>query len=469
MSLFQLLLVFKHRYKILLMTLLVSVATAIAVTLVMPKTYKATTALVLNYKGVDPISGVALAPNLMPNYLATQIDIINRKSLALRVIGKLDLVNNRYFIEKFRDDTGGEGDMRDWLAEQLLLKLDASPSRQSSVLDINFKAHDAKLAATIANAFASEYQATALQINTEPVKRVSTYFDEQLKVLSRNLEVAQEKLSAKQQQKNLTSMDSRYDIEAIRLTELSNQLVQVQAQMIDATSRQQQVQGPNAREAPDVIGNPLIQSLKTLLAQSEAQFDQIAVRYEKDHPAYERAKADVDRLRRSLGQTINATANSISNNARILTKRESDLKKAYADQKIKVLDANRARDELSIFAREVDSAQRAYDALIQRFNQARLEAQANQTDIAVLSAATPPGRPSSPRLVLNIVLALGLGGVIGLGVMLLTELYYRPVRNARDLTHVLKAPVLGVMTGNSWSSAAPRALALTAPRRLLSK
>jgi uncharacterized protein involved in exopolysaccharide biosynthesis len=45
--------------------------------------------VLLNAKGVDPVTGVTLPGQLLPGYMATQVDIITSKNVALRVVDRL--------------------------------------------------------------------------------------------------------------------------------------------------------------------------------------------------------------------------------------------------------------------------------------------------------------------------------------------------------------------------------------------
>jgi uncharacterized protein involved in exopolysaccharide biosynthesis len=58
---------------------------------VLPKTYKATASVLLNYKGMDPVTGLTMPGQLLPGYMATQIDIISSKNVALRVVDRCKL------------------------------------------------------------------------------------------------------------------------------------------------------------------------------------------------------------------------------------------------------------------------------------------------------------------------------------------------------------------------------------------
>ena len=428
--------------------MLVTVSVTVVVSLLLPKTYKATSSLLLNYKGVDPVTGLTMPGQLLPGYMATQIDIISSKNVALHVVDSLRLADSPAVVAQFNEATEGKGTVRDWLADLLLAKLEIVPSRESSVVDISFKGADPQFVAAVANAFADEYQKINIQLKVDPMKKASAYFSDQIKLLRDNVEVAQSRLSKYQQEHGIVSIDNRLDVESNRLNDLSAQLVGAQGQAMEATSRQRMAQGSNATESPDVAANPLIQSLKVNLGSAESKFAEVSQRLSVNHPQYQSAKAEVDKLRADLQAQLRIASNSVGNNAQIMQQREGAIRAALAEQKTKVLELNRTRDEMGVLAKDVESAQRAFDVASQRFSQTKIEGQSDQSDISVLNPAVPPIKPAGPRIMINTVLAIFLGSMLGLAFSVLAEMLNRRVRSEGDLQDVLQVPVLGVINWN---------------------
>jgi succinoglycan biosynthesis transport protein ExoP len=452
MNFTQFLLILRARYRIILMTLLVTVVTTLVVSLLLPKTYKASTSLVLNYKGADAVTGMALPAQLMPGYMPTQIDIITSRRVALKVVDDLNLAEGSAVQEQFMKAVDGKGNVRDWLADALLKGVEVLPSRESSVLDINYKATDPQFAAAIANAFAAAYQQISIQLKVEPAQKASGYFNEQIKQLREKLEQAQNKLSTYQQEHGIVSADNRLDVESARLNELSSQLVMAQGQSMEAGSRQRQAQSANA-SSPDVMANPLVQNIKVNLSMAEVKFAETSQKLDKNHPQYQSAKSEVDKLRSNLEEQIKLASNGVAGNALILQQREAEIRAALAAQKAKVIALAGTRDEIKVLVNEMETAQRAYEGASLRFNQTNMEGQSNQTDIAVLNPAVAPLSPAGPKVLLNTLVSVFLGGVLGLGFAMLAELMNRRVRSAEDLLEALKVPVLGEI---NWNAVKPR-------------
>lgn len=445
MSFAQFFLVLKARYKIVLLTLIITVLTALSISLLMPPNYKSTATVIVNLKGTDPVTGFTMPAQLMPGYMGTQIDIISSKNVARKVIAKLGLADSPAVQQSFYEDAQGKGEIVDWLSDLLLKKLDVKPSRESSLIDISFTGINPQFSAAIANAFADVYMETSIELKVAPSRKAAQYFTEQVKELRVNLETAQKHLSDYQQSKGIISVDERLDVERARLNELSSQLVMAQAQTMEAQSRQRNSAGAGAYESPDVAANPIIQNLKTEIARAESRFADISQKVERNHPLYQGAKAEIENLKAELNKQIQSASGNVASNSRILQQRENEIRAALTAQRAKVLELNRDRDALAVLTREVENAQRAYDIATQRFTETNIEGQSNQSDVVLLNPAVAPLSPSSPNLILNLAAALFLGIFLGIGFGLVAEMIDRRIRSAGELFDVLEVPVLGVL------------------------
>jgi succinoglycan biosynthesis transport protein ExoP len=446
MSFTQFLIILRARYKLILKTFASVVILTLVGSFIFPKKYTATASLVMNYKGVDPVTGLTLPAQLMPGYIPTQADIITSKRVAIEAIDELKLADSPVLKEDYMKDTDGQGDIKDWIAELLLKKLEVIPSRDSSVLDVNFNGNDPQFAAAVANAFADAYLKTTIELKVDPVRKATTFFNGQIKQLRDNLEKAQANLSTYQKDHQIVSVDDRLDVETARLNELSTQLVQAQGQLMEATSRKQGAQGNNAIQSPDVISNPLVQNLKNSLAQAEVKFAQISQNYGVNHPQYQASKAEVEKLRAELANSVAITSGSLASNASILGRRTADIKNELEKQKEKILTLNKQRNELAVLAREVDSAQRAFDVATQRLSQSDLEGRANLADVSILNYAIPPSKAASPKVLLNTILSIFLGGLLGIGLALALEVLDKRIRSEQDLVDELETPFLGSLS-----------------------
>jgi chain length determinant protein EpsF len=364
----------------------------------------------------------------MPGYIATQTDIITSRNVALKVVDQLKLANDVSTQEQFRESTHGKGNIREWLADQLLQGLDVQPSRESSVIELSFTSTDSAFAADMANAFANAYQQTNLQLKIEPAQKAAEFLGTQTKSLRTNLEAAQTKLSKYQQEKGLTSATGSLDVESTRLNELSSQLAIAQSQS-------------------DISTNPVVQNLKIAIASAQSKLSELSQHVGVNHPQYKAAWAELEKLKSQLLEETSKTANS--NGAAYMYKQHiADIGAALNAQKNRVLELNRSKSELSVLQQDVDNAQRALDATSQRFTQTTLEGNVNQTDVAILNPATIPLKATSPKILINTLISIILGGMLGISFGLLAEMMDRRVRNRDDISDLLEIPVLAIIQKN---------------------
>ena len=444
MNLIQFFLILKARKGLIFTSLALSVLIIGVISAFMPKVYTATASLVVNHQGPDPVTGLAMPSQLIPGYLATQVDIISSRNVALKVVDALKLAP----ATTANPNPDARMSARERQADTLLKNLDVKPSRESSVLYVTYKSRDPQTAARVANAFVQAYTQTNLELKTQPARETATWFDQQLGELRNNLAQAQAKLSSYQQSKGIVSLDNKFDTENARLTELSTQLVAAQSQSFETQAQQ----NTSSVASASVVNNQLIQGLKSELARAEAKLSNLGERMGKNYPEYQRTQAEVENLRAKVNSEIGVTRQSLGNTNAAAQQREGALRAALAAQKAKVLALNAERDGGSVLAREVESAQKLYDQALQRFGQTRLEGHAGQTEVAILSFAVIPANPASPRLSLNLALAVVLGALLGIGLALIREMMDRRVRSAYDLVAVLGAPVLGVLVGDKDAS-----------------
>ena len=408
MTFTQLLLILKARIWGALVVFVLVVGTTVVVSLLLPKKYTATASIVIDVRSPDPILG-AILPLIGTGYMTTQIDILTSDKVAMQVVKDLRLDRNPTAREEYEESTGGQGPIELWLARLLQRYLEVKPARDSNVLEISYTGVDPKFAAIIANAFAKAYMDTSLAMRVEPARQYASWFDGQIKILRDNLERAQTSLSDFQRKSNIVATDERIDVENARLSELSTQLVTLQTQSADSRSRQNQVRAGSSDTMQEVLSHPLVQGLRADIARLEAKLQDLRAQYGKNHPQLERAEAELQVLREKLDLEMKRVITGITTTNQVNTEREGEIRRSLESQRAKVMGMKKQRDEQAVLVREVESAQRAYDAVNNRLTQTTLESQSSQTNIYLLNSAVEPNSHSRPRVLLNVVAAIVLG------------------------------------------------------------
>lgn len=442
MTLGQFLTILKARWLLMASVFLGVVTLAVVITLMLPKRYTASAAVVIDVKSPDPMVGMVLPGLMQPGYIATQLDIMQSERVTRGAMKLLHLDENAALREQWRQATNGEGSFEAWLADLLQRGLDVKPARESSAISISYAGAEPNFSAAVANAFVRSYIETTLELRVEPAKQYSALFGSQAKQSRDRLEAAQSRLSAYQKERGLIiASDERLDVETARLSELSSQLVALQAYSAESVSRKQTA-GANS---PEVLINPVVSGIKSDLSRQEARLKELSARYGPAYPQVQELMANINELRARMDQEVARVTSSVSINNTVNQSREGQIRAALEQQRQKLLKLKEQRDEAAVLLRDVESAQRAYEAITSRLNQASIESQSNQTNVSVLKDATPPTQPSSPKTMLNIILALLVGAMLAIALAMIAELRDRRLRTELDVVEGLAVPLLGVL------------------------
>jgi chain length determinant protein EpsF len=420
---------------------IVVAAAGIAITMLLPRQYTAETSLVVEVR-IDPALG-ALAPALAaPTYMATQVEILKSERVASRAVKILGVERSAAAVAQWREATKAKISLERYFAGVLQHGLTVEPGRGSSIINLSFTAPDPIFAQAAANAFAQAYQDVSVELRVAPARQSATFLDDQVKALRADLEQAQARLSKFQQTKGIVVTDERLDQENSRYNALIAQLANAQAERVETAAR---LRNTGGETSPDVLGSPAIQGLKSQLATTETRLSDISSIVGKNHPQRLQLEAQIAELRRQLASETRRVAGGTSTVNRGSSQKVEELQAMVDAQKRQLLSLRSDRDQIAVYQRDVEAAQRAYDAVSMRLGQVNMEGQNNQANTRLLSPAVEPLEPSRPKIMVGIVgsllgaLAAGILAALGL------ELLDPRIRRPEDLIVMPGVPVIGVL------------------------
>ena len=405
--------------------------------------YTATASILIDSRP-DPVSALLTGGQTSPAVINTQMEIIRSDRVAARVAQNLKLADTADLKAAWEKGGKSGGTLQEWLVNFVQAGLDVKAAVPGgTVINIGYKSPDPRFAATVANAYVQAYLETSIELRVDPAKQYSGFFTDQQKAARDALEAAQNKLSAFQKDKQIIGSDDHLDLELSRLNALTQSLVAIQQARIDASTRQGQV--GNASQMQEVLGSGTVSSLKGELATAELKLQELSSHYGDKNPQVVDAREAVASLKNKIARATSDVTGAVGIDARVSRQREAEIQSALDAQRTKVLSMKETRDQAAVLARDVDNAQRAYDQVFARVNQTSLESQNRQSNATVISQASAPIDPSSPKVVANLVLGIFAAIVGGLGMALLIEQFDKRIRTTADAIDFLGLPVIGIM------------------------
>jgi chain length determinant protein EpsF len=436
--------------------LLATLIVALGWVLLRPASYKAVAPVLVDIQRPDPTSGntgYAYVQGLIaPSFMATQIDIVKSDRVAERVVKLLPA--DQPPMKALNEQAKKKSEPPQWIMRALQQNLEVKPARETNIINITWTGRSPAEAARVANAFAQAYLETTLDIKTDPAKKYTVWFDDQVQDARNRLEAAQQKLANYQEKAGIVTADEKADFETTRLNELLQQLSVLQTR------------GRGGSPAGASDSSPLVNNLRQDVARMEAKIAQASATMGSRHPEMMRMQSELAAMKNRLSEESSRVGITAAQSAEAAKARERELQSAIGEQKQKVLAMNRARAELNLLKADVDSAQKAFDTVTASAAQARLQSMSNQTNVMKLASAVEPLDRTGPSASQAMLIGLAVGIVLAIAGALMAELANRRVRTAADLAMVTHLPILASVPAANSTHYTPLRLAAPTSRRL---
>lgn len=411
------------------------------VTLSQPKTYTAESSMIVEMK-LDPVLN-ALAPGIAaPGYMATQIDILRSERVASRVVKMMGLERTPSAVAQWRESTNAKIPLDRYFAGLLQRGLGVEPGRGSNLIYVYFTAQDPVFAQAATNAFVQAYMDVSVELRVAPARQSAAFLDEQTRNLRNSLEAAQAKLSKFQQERGIVVSDERFDQENARYQTLTSQLSGAQAERVQTETATRYSGG---QSDPDILANGTIQGLKAQLASAQTRLTELSAVVGKNHPSRIQAEAQIGEIKGQIAAEMRRVSSGTSTLSRSSVAKVAELQALVDQQKAKLQTLRADRDLEAVVKRDVDTAQRAYDAVSSRVSQFTLDSQYTQAGVRLLSPAVEPLEASKQKLVSGVAGSILGGLVLALAAAFAWEFFDRRIRGPEDMMSLAGVPVLGVL------------------------
>ncbi|MBM3929378.1 MAG: polysaccharide biosynthesis tyrosine autokinase, partial [Sphingomonadales bacterium] len=190
-------------------------------------------------------------------------------------------------------------------------------------------------------------------------------------------------------------------------------------------------------------------------AELAADYQRLMVQFEPGYPAAQAIQNQIDQLDRSIAREESRVSGSVQAEYREALQRENALQARVNQLKASYLDNRRRSIQYNIYQQEVDTNRALYDGLLQRYKEVGVAGGVGINNISVVDTAEVPRSPSSPRLLINLLVSLlaglGLGALAAFALEQMDEAIADPAEVERRLGLPLLGSVPKVVDG-----AAPR-------------
>jgi succinoglycan biosynthesis transport protein ExoP len=403
---------------------------------------------VLSFKEVAEVDGTR------DDYFQTQYKLLQSRSLAERVIRSLGLLRDPEFggprseseEKAILESPPGQSPQMEDAITLLLRRQKVVPIRNSRLVTVTFESYRADLAARVTNTLAHLYIQQALDFRFQTSSEASQWLGAQIDEQRKKVEELDASLQRLKEREGIVNIEERRTLLEQRLRELGTELNRLKTARLEREALyRQMVSVASPEELPEVMRNPLVQSLRGELAALERQLAQTSQRFLEQHPESIKLRNQIDETRAKIRTEAGRIVRSAQHDYEAAAAQEASVAVAIEKAKAETLDLSRRGLQYDSLRREQEAARQVLNGLIERAKQTDVAQELKSTNIRVVDLAAVPRSPARPRRVRDILIGMILAAGLAVAAAFFLDYLDNTIKTPDDVRAHLGVPLLGVV------------------------
>jgi capsular exopolysaccharide synthesis family protein len=376
-----------------------------------------------------------------PSSIESQVQMLQSHALAGQVVDKLKLMDDPEFNDTESLVTIGNfvprlmqavglGDLlpksaranrrasqkiREATIGNLLSHLDVHAVGLSTIIAVNLRSASADKAARIANAISDTYIQNLASAKSSASRGASKWLADHVGQLARQASAADAAVQQYKAEHGLIDTSNGTALTDQQLGDLTSQLIQAQGNQAQAQARftrmNKLVESGRSADVTDAVDSPLIAQLRAQEATLLQQRADLASRYGPRYPAMQDVEARIKVLQGKIDKEVNRIVGTVRNDLAVADAHVGAIKANMAAVTSRTAAQNQARVKLGELQANATSAHALYQTYLDRLKQTEQRASLETPDVHLVSPASVPLSPASPKKLL-IVGGAGLASLV---------------------------------------------------------
>lgn len=318
--------------------------------------------------------------------------------------------------------------------------LEITNTKKTDLINIKAYGKTPEEAQMISQSIADNFLTLMTKLNKEGNSSAINFLNDRMAIAKEEMETAENKLQAYQQEKGIYSPDDQAKALIDRLSAYDTNIAQLEAQEQANSAKLQDVTGQLEQQNSSLLeynisDNDAIMSLRTAIVNKQVELVGLEQRYTEEHPDVIQAKQELAELKRSLDREIQSAVNSKSATLTpvqgnlLMEKVQTETAKAVTSASLDALKAKQQEAEGNISTLSADSVEymrllrdknitsEVYTNLVEAYENTRIQEAQESMDIQIIDAANLPREdmPAKPNKKLIVAIGFVLGIMISFG------------------------------------------------------
>lgn len=426
--------IMREQKKVIIPIIVLCTVIAIIVAFVLPKSYQSNTLVRIKSFNNSAMSSMAA--------MAAGFGIDVGGSSSASPENYMELMKSREVLEPIMEQVDmPEEDKEELTTEDFIKKyLEITNTKKTDLINIAAYGKTPEEAQMISQSVADNFLTLMTKLNKEGNSSTINFLNDRMAIAKEEMETAENKLQAYQQEKGIYSPDDQAKALIDRLSAYDTNIAQLEAQEQANSAKLQDVTGQLEQQNSSLLeynisDNDAIMNLRTAIVNKQVELVGLEQRYTEEHPDVIQAKQELAELKRSLDREIQSAVNSKSATLTpvqgnlLMEKVQTETAKAVTSASLDALKSKQQEAEGNISTLSADSVEymrllrdknitsEVYTNLVKAYENTRIQEAQESMDIQVIDAANLPREdmPAKPNKKLIAAIGLILGVMISFG------------------------------------------------------
>lgn len=420
--------------KVIIPIIVICTVIAIIVAFVLPKSYQSNTLVRIKSSNNSAMSGMAA--------MAAGFGIDVGGSSSASPENYIELMKSREVIQPIIDGLDMDEEKKEKMTTDGFIKsnLEITNTKKTDLINITAYGKTPEEAQMISQSVADNFLTLMTKLNKEGNSSAINFLNDRMAIAKEEMETAENKLQAYQQEKGIYSPDDQAKALIDRLSAYDTNIAQLEAQEQANSAKLQDVTGQLEQQNSSLLeynisDNDAIMSLRTAIVNKQVELVGLEQRYTEEHPDVIQAKQELAELKRSLDREIQSAVNSKSATLTpvqgnlLMEKVQTETATAVTSASLDALKSKQQEAEGNISTLSADSVEymrllrdknitsEVYTNLVKAYENTRIQEAQESMDIQIIDAANLPREdmPAKPNKKLIVVIGFVLGIMISFG------------------------------------------------------
>jgi capsular exopolysaccharide synthesis family protein len=317
----------------------------------------------------------------------------------------------------------------------------------TNLFTIKYRHTDPEMAQKVSNALAEVFQANNIERSTQNSSKAGDLLAREIASLQEKIRHDTESLFNYAREKGLRpTLDSSLDVEGQRLQDLSKQLLAAEDKRKNAQAIYQNAKAAtDTNEIPEVQKSERITEIQGRLSALKEKKAALLVTYKEEWPEVKKTQAAIDRLEAELAKASTESIGMLRADYEAALSHENSLRQMYVQQRGVTDQQTRDQIEMAAYTQRLETNKQYLNTLLQKQREVQIAQGDKGSEVRIENYSRVPRAPVGPARLRNVMIALALSLVAGIGLAFLLDFLDDTVKSIDDIDRYIHLPALAMI------------------------